>query len=112
MPAGLKYAIDYLFHEWRGKPGAVISYGGHGGDKAGPHLLQILRALRMLPVEKRVELTVPRAVIEGFDRDGVLSLEMEKSCVARWDEGEAGESIAALLRGLAALLDGGSSGGR
>ena len=34
-PAGLKNAIDYLFHEWKGKPAMVVSYGGRGGTKAG-----------------------------------------------------------------------------
>ncbi|KAJ5677365.1 flavoprotein-like protein [Penicillium maclennaniae] len=37
-PAGLKNAIDYLFHEWNGKPAVIVSYGGHGGDKAAAAL--------------------------------------------------------------------------
>lgn len=38
IPAGLKNAIDYLYHEWKGKPAIIISYGGHGGDKAAAAL--------------------------------------------------------------------------
>lgn len=38
IPAGLKNAIDYLFNEWKGKPAVIVSYGGHGGDKAAAAL--------------------------------------------------------------------------
>ena len=40
-PAALKNAIDYLYHEWKGKPAAIISYGGHGGGKAASQLAQV-----------------------------------------------------------------------
>ena len=39
-PASLKNALDYLYHEWTGKPAGIISYGGHGGGKAAAQLLQ------------------------------------------------------------------------
>lgn len=38
IPAGLKNAIDYLFNEWKNKPAVIVSYGGHGGDKAASAL--------------------------------------------------------------------------
>ncbi|KAI0129998.1 NADPH-dependent FMN reductase [Xylariales sp. AK1849] len=31
VPAGLKNALDYLWHEWAGKPAMIVSYGGAGG---------------------------------------------------------------------------------
>lgn len=34
LPAALKNALDYLFHEWAGKPAMVVSYGGRGGGRA------------------------------------------------------------------------------
>ncbi|WP_448231910.1 NADPH-dependent FMN reductase [Microbacterium lacticum] len=34
-PASLKNAIDYLGAEWRGLPGAIVSYGGRGGRGRG-----------------------------------------------------------------------------
>ncbi|CAL5868485.1 uncharacterized protein PFLUO_LOCUS2711 [Penicillium psychrofluorescens] len=42
IPAGLKNAIDFLYHEWKGKPAIIISYGGHGGDKAAAALKMCL----------------------------------------------------------------------
>ncbi|KAL1963336.1 hypothetical protein VTN77DRAFT_8457 [Rasamsonia byssochlamydoides] len=58
-PASVKNAIDYLFHEWRGKPALIVSYGGHGGVKAAEQLKQVLQGVRMRPVEKTVALTFP-----------------------------------------------------
>ncbi|MCJ1305795.1 hypothetical protein MMC08_008611 [Hypocenomyce scalaris] len=39
-PAALKNALDYLFHEWTGKPAVIISYGSRGGGKAAAQLQQ------------------------------------------------------------------------
>lgn len=41
-PASVKNAIDYLYHEWKGKPAMVVSYGGHGGGKCADQLNQVL----------------------------------------------------------------------
>lgn len=38
IPAALKNAIDFLYHEWTGKPAMVVSYGGHGGGRAAEAL--------------------------------------------------------------------------
>ena len=35
--------MDYLYHGWKGKPAAIISYGGHGGGKAASQLAQVRR---------------------------------------------------------------------
>ncbi|MCJ1456037.1 hypothetical protein MMC28_006394 [Mycoblastus sanguinarius] len=46
-PAVIKNAIDYLYHEWRGKPAMIVSYGGHGGVKAAGQLRQVLMGVGM-----------------------------------------------------------------
>lgn len=46
-PAPLKNALDHLYKEWRGKPAAIISYGGHGGGKCAEQLRQVMGALKM-----------------------------------------------------------------
>ncbi|KAI2889342.1 hypothetical protein CBS147353_10789 [Aspergillus niger] len=58
-PASVKNAIDYLFHEWKGKAALVVSYGGHGGGKAAAQLRQVLQGVRMRPLERMVELRFP-----------------------------------------------------
>ncbi|KAB8071260.1 flavo protein-like protein [Aspergillus leporis] len=58
-PASIKNAIDYLYHEWKGKPAMIVSYGGHGGGKAAEQLKQVLQGVRMRPVERTVGLTFP-----------------------------------------------------
>jgi NAD(P)H-dependent FMN reductase len=60
IPAGLKNAIDFLYHEWGGKSGMVVSYGGHGGGKAAEALKTVLGGgLKMKMVEKTVNLSFP-----------------------------------------------------
>ncbi|OJJ42680.1 hypothetical protein ASPZODRAFT_1286731 [Penicilliopsis zonata CBS 506.65] len=84
-PAGVKNAIDYLFNEWKGKVGMVVSYGGHGGGKAAEQLVQVLRGVRMKPVERTVGLTFPSreflaraAAGEELSLEGVWEGEMEE----------------------------------
>ncbi|KAI9835042.1 MAG: hypothetical protein M1819_002594 [Sarea resinae] len=51
-PASVKNAIDYLYHEWGGKPAMIVSYGGkRGGDKAAQQLRQVLLGVRMKVAE-------------------------------------------------------------
>ncbi|KAJ5480699.1 NAD(P)H-dependent FMN reductase LOT6 [Penicillium diatomitis] len=59
IPASLKNALDYLFHEWAGKPAGMVSYGSRGGGKATDHLRAVLTGLRM-----RVVGTAPALVIK------------------------------------------------
>jgi NAD(P)H-dependent FMN reductase len=49
-PAPLKNAIDHFYKEWLGKPAVIVTYGGHGGDKCGHQLRQVLKGLKMRPV--------------------------------------------------------------
>ncbi|TKX19155.1 NAD(P)H-dependent FMN reductase LOT6 [Elsinoe australis] len=58
-PAVLKNAVDYLFNEWKGKPALIVTYGGHGGDKCGGQLRQVLMGLDMVCTSHNVELTFP-----------------------------------------------------
>lgn len=63
MPASIKNALDYLYHEWSGKPCFVVSYGGHGGGKSRDALENVLGGLKMRVVSG-VEVVVK--VQEGF----------------------------------------------
>ncbi|KEF62594.1 uncharacterized protein A1O9_00567 [Exophiala aquamarina CBS 119918] len=58
-PASLKNAIVYLYNEWKGKPGLVISYGGHGRGKAAVQLQSVLSGLKMNVVPEAPSLTFP-----------------------------------------------------
>lgn len=59
-PAGLKNAIDYLYSEWRNKPGLIVSYGGHGGSQAAAQLEQVLGRLGIAFVSAPVAITLSR----------------------------------------------------
>lgn len=58
-PASLKNALDYLFNEWKGKPAMIVSYGGHGGNKAAAQLKQVCQGMRMKVLEEPVCLVFP-----------------------------------------------------
>ncbi|PYH66573.1 flavin-dependent quinone reductase [Aspergillus vadensis CBS 113365] len=77
-PASVKNAIDYLFHEWKGKPALVVSYGGHGGGKAAEQLRQVLQGVRMRPLERMIGLKFPEMKeVERAARGEDLGLDLE-----------------------------------
>lgn len=98
-PAGLKNAIDYLFHEWNGKPAVIVSYGGHGGDKAAAALRVCLAGgLKMLVGDRMVvNLSFPSrdalyAAAQGRDlgldagMEGGVWSEERKGITGAWDQ--------------------------
>jgi NAD(P)H-dependent FMN reductase len=71
-PAVLKNAIDHLYLEWRNKPAAIVTYGGHGGTKCARQLRQVAAAVKMRVVTSAPALCLPDAVIRqgaGFEPD-------------------------------------------
>ncbi|KAJ5147627.1 flavoprotein-like protein [Penicillium atrosanguineum] len=98
-PAGLKNAIDYLFHEWKGKPAIIVSYGGHGGDKAAAALRVCLAGGLDMQVGDRmvVNLSFPNrdalyAAAQGKDlgldagKEGGVWSEERKCITGAWDQ--------------------------
>ncbi|EXJ85831.1 hypothetical protein A1O1_06200 [Capronia coronata CBS 617.96] len=86
-PAGLKNALDYLYHEWAGKPAMVVSYGGHGGHKAAMQLKQVLQGLHMKVVPHHVALQFPdREFMERASSGADLGLRV-------FNEAEPGERL-------------------
>ncbi len=55
IPAPLKNALDYLYHEWTHKPVGIVSYGGiSGGTRAAQMLKQVVTTLKMFPLYETV----------------------------------------------------------
>jgi len=82
IPAALKNALDYLFHEWAGKPAGIVSYGNRGGLKAADHLRTIMKGLRMWPLETAVALKISETLLEDCVREG----EVPSSTASAWQE--------------------------
>ena len=91
-PGELKTALDHLYHEWQGMPLMLATYGGHGGVKADEQLRQVTQGgLKMSVVERRVNITLPKAYIrEGarVDKDGADAFlaEFEAPLIAACEE--------------------------
>ncbi|MER5807978.1 NAD(P)H-dependent oxidoreductase [Streptomyces sp. NPDC002033] len=68
--APFKNALDFLYHEWQGKPVGLVSYsaGGTGGAPAAEMLLPVLTRLGMLPAARSVAVPGINALVgaEGF----------------------------------------------
>ena len=47
FPGSIKDAVDYLYHEWVGKPFAIVGYGGRGAKWAAGHLSTLLQRFDM-----------------------------------------------------------------
>lgn len=77
IPASLKNALDYLFHEWTGKPAGIVSYGSRGGVKAADHLKGVLHGLRMKVVETAPGLPIKHTGLPiggAFDADEIVGI--------------------------------------
>ncbi|KAL4961590.1 flavin-dependent quinone reductase [Aspergillus stella-maris] len=96
IPAVLKNALDYLFYEWRGKSAGVVTYGGRGGGKAGGHLQQILRGLRMRPAVCMPGLVVKGDMLEGCLATGTLA----EDVLMRWREAGVEEQVQGMFKEL------------
>lgn len=97
----VKNAIDYLYHEWRGKPAVVVSYGGHGGGKCNRQLREVLEGVRMVVVAAGVELGFPGREVLGKAAMGEdIGL---KAGEGFWEE--EGEAIGVAYEGLLRVLD-------
>ncbi|UNI17884.1 hypothetical protein JDV02_004196 [Purpureocillium takamizusanense] len=100
VPASLKNALDYLFHEWAAKPAAIVSYGGRGGGKSAAHLRDILHGLRMKPVEAAPALTTSGTTLTHCLESGSLG-EVD---VRRWAEAGVEEQLEAMTAELLQAL--------
>ena len=61
-PAALKNALDYLYHEWRGKPVAFLGYGWGGGRMAVDQLRQVVKELGMQALDPALHISLRPAM--------------------------------------------------
>lgn len=68
IPAALKNAIDFLYHEWNFKPVAYVSYGsGAGGSRAVEHLRGVAGEQKMYDLREQILLP---EFYNNLDSDG------------------------------------------
>ena len=58
VPAALKNAVDYLYHEWDNKAIGFVSYGAHGGTRAVEAWRLIAAELGMADVRAALHLSI------------------------------------------------------
>lgn len=68
-PGELKNALDHLYHEWSGKPVAIVTYGGHGGGRCAAQLQIVLGGgLKMQVLEEPVGISLPESYVRSTER--------------------------------------------
>jgi NAD(P)H-dependent FMN reductase len=103
FPATIKVAFDHLFHEWKGKPMVVVSYGGHGGGKCNAAMQEVWKGLRGGECAGALELALGGG--EGMgraQREGVLDDMVRKV----WETSGKDKEVAEAWAKLVALLEG------
>ncbi|MFD0560098.1 NAD(P)H-dependent FMN reductase [Stackebrandtia endophytica] len=66
MPASLKNALDFLYHEWSHKPVGFVSYGGVSAGTRGVQMTkQVVTTLRMYPIGATVAIPTRQYVENG-----------------------------------------------
>jgi NAD(P)H-dependent FMN reductase len=63
-PAPLKNALDFLYHEWHGKPAASVTYGTRGGGKGADQIYQVFEGLHMRPLRTRIEVAIAGSQVD------------------------------------------------
>lgn len=99
IPASLKNALDFLYHEWSGKPALVVSYGGKGGSKAAEHLQQILASMHMRVAKQVAMFTITTTSVDYCTERG----ELDAQEVSKW---RADGRQDALVSAFEAMLQG------
>jgi NAD(P)H-dependent FMN reductase len=57
-PAPLKNALEFLYHEWKGKPASCVTYGTRGGAKGALQLQGVLDGIHMRQLDDRLEVVI------------------------------------------------------
>lgn len=68
-PAPLKNALDFLYHEWSGKPASYVTYGTRGGNKGAEQISGVLEGLKMRELDTHLEVFISD---DDVDDDGQL----------------------------------------
>jgi len=94
LAGGTKNAIDYLMHEWKGKPVAIVSYGIQGGAYASEQAAHVLSNMKL-----RVAATKPQLQFAGAHGPelvgAMLKGELGEATKTSWGTGKAEEILKA-----------------
>lgn len=97
-PAAVKNAIDYLYHEWIGKPIVILTYGIMGGGSASTGLNATLKGMHLDVVETRPQLEFPYKEDENETKNlnptmiAAMGGVLHENAVAAW-KGAGGKDI-------------------
>ncbi|KIW15117.1 hypothetical protein PV08_07904 [Exophiala spinifera] len=86
IPGGVKNAIDYIFHPWKGKPIALVTYGLSGGKHASDQLEYILSRMGLKVASVRPQLPFIGGPTGADTGAAMISGELGKSSLDDWSQ--------------------------
>ncbi|KAG0046787.1 hypothetical protein BGZ83_008048 [Gryganskiella cystojenkinii] len=103
IPASLKNALDVLYHEWIGKPAAIVSYGGGGGVNSAEVLRNVLtKAFKMQLTNATIAPALTKAAMLSIEAPKLGRIPDEK--IKAWQEDGSEDKIRQTFEELVKLL--------
>ncbi|KAK4445083.1 flavoprotein-like protein [Podospora aff. communis PSN243] len=103
LSGATKNAIDYLMHEWKGKPVGIVSYGILGGAFASEQAAHVLGKMGLKVAETKPQLQFKGA--QGPDlMSAMLKGELGEESAETWRK-DKGEEIVKVFEEVRVLLD-------
>ena len=93
VPGGVKNAIDYLKHEWDGKPVAIVTYGLFGGSYSSENLNHVLGKMGLRVASTRPQLGFAGGV--GQDFFAATKGDLGTDSKSKWEAEEADNIVRA-----------------
>jgi NAD(P)H-dependent FMN reductase len=102
MAGSVKNAIDFLFHEWTGKPVALISYGIGGGKTANEQITHVFTRMGM-----SVMPTSPQLKFSGGNTGPSTQGALSKGELAEetWKDWDAEEVVGQVVKAFEEVKD-------
>ncbi|KAH8882043.1 NADPH-dependent FMN reductase [Thozetella sp. PMI_491] len=104
MPGGVKNAIDYLFHPWKGKPIAIVTYGLNGGKTSSEQLEHTLSRMGLQVASTRPQLAFSGGPSGPDTGAAMMTGDLGKVSLEDWTQNSVGDILKAFDQVREAVL--------
>jgi NAD(P)H-dependent FMN reductase len=105
MPGSVKNAIDYLYHPWKGKPIAIVTYGLDGGKTSSAQLDNTLSRMGLKVATIRPQLPFKGGGAGADTGSAMMKGELGSDSLKEWTEVATEDIVKAFEEVKAAVLN-------
>ncbi|PVI01081.1 hypothetical protein DM02DRAFT_525767 [Periconia macrospinosa] len=105
MPGGVKNAIDYLYHPWKGKPVGIVTYGLDGGKTASDQLENSLSRMGLQVAAIKPQLPFKGGGTGADTSSAMVKGELGKDSIEEWTQVASDNIVKAFEEVKAAVLN-------